>query len=117
MKGYEKEARERWGGTEAFREYEKRGKDDAASAQGLMKIFNAIGKLKDLPADDPSVQTEISGLQKYITDNYYTCTDEILLGLGETYSADARFRESIDKAGGEGCAEFVSEAIRVRKGG
>ena len=30
----------------------------------------------------------VKKLQKYITDNFYTCTDQILAGLGEMYVAD-----------------------------
>ena len=107
---YENEARERWGGTEAYREFEKKKPDDGA-AEGLMLIFGRIGELKNLPPDDPSVQAKVAELQQYITDNFYTCTDEILSGLGKMYSADERFRKNIDKTGGEGTARFASKAI------
>ena len=39
--------------------------------------------------------------------------EEILAGLGEMYVTDERFRENIDKVGGEGTAAFVSKAIAV----
>lgn len=51
-------------------------------------------------------------LQKYITANYYTCTDEILAGLGKMYVADERFKKNINKYG-EGTVEFASKAIAV----
>ena len=51
-------------------------------------------------------------LQQYITDNFYTCTKEILSGLGEMYVLDERFRENMDKHG-EGTAEFVRDVIRI----
>ena len=51
-------------------------------------------------------------LQAYITDSYYTCTDEIIAGLGKMYVADERFKNNIDKYG-EGTADFVAEAIAV----
>ncbi|MBQ7714459.1 MAG: TipAS antibiotic-recognition domain-containing protein [Clostridia bacterium] len=113
MKRYDDEVRARWGYTEAFSEFQKKSKDPDAAADGLMKIFERIGKLKDLPPDDGAVQAEIARLQKYVTDNYYTCTDEILSGLGMMYSADERFRKNIDKAGGDGTARFASDAIKV----
>lgn len=50
-------------------------------------------------------------LQSFITENFYTCTDEILMGLGEMYVSDERFKQNIDSAGGEGTAEFVKQAI------
>ena len=42
----------------------------------------------------------------------YTCTDEILAGLGQMYAADERFKKNIDKYG-DGTAEFAKEGIRV----
>jgi len=109
---YNDEVKKRWGDTEAYREFERRAPGDDA-AKGLMGIFSRLGELKGLPPEDSAVQAEISRLQKYITGNYYTCTDEILYGLGEMYSADPRFKESIDNAGGEGTASFVTKAIRT----
>lgn len=49
-------------------------------------------------------------LKAHITANYYTCTDEILAGLGKMYVADERFEKYIDKCC-EGTAEFVADAI------
>ncbi len=63
----------------------------------------------------PSVRkrtVSLTKLQAYITENYYTCNDEILAGLGEVYVADDRFKKNIDKHGG-GTAGFVSEGIRI----
>ena len=58
--------------------------------------------------------TFCSGKKKkaHITANYYTCTDEILAGLGKMYVADDRFKKNIDKYS-EGTAEFASAAIAV----
>ena len=79
----------------------------------LMAQFAELGKLKNLAPAAPEVQTAICKLQQFITDHFYTCTPEILAGLGEMYVADERFRENIDKAGGEGTTAFVSKAIAV----
>ena len=76
-----------------------------------MKCFAELGELKRLSPDAPEVQTAIQHLQQFITDHFYTCTPEILAGLGEMYAADDRFRENIDKAGGEGTAAFAAKAI------
>ena len=61
----------------------------------------------------PEAQAAIRDLQQFITDHFYTCTLEILAGLGEMYVADDRFRKNIDEAGGEGTADFVAQAIRA----
>ena len=50
--------------------------------------------------------------KRYITENYYCCTKEILAGLGQMYVADERFKNNIDKHA-DGTAAFISEAIAV----
>ena len=62
--------------------------------------------------DSAEVQELVKKLQNYITENYYTCTDEILAGLGQMYLADERFKSNIDKYA-VGTAEFVSKAISI----
>ncbi len=109
IEDYKKEAKQRWGETSPFKEYEQRGKDQ--NGDKLMQIFAQIGKLKNLSAKDTKVQSKIAELQKFITDNYYTCTDEILKGLSEMYVSDGRFKKNIDGVGGDGTAEFVKQAI------
>ena len=107
------EVREKWGGTAAYQEYQQREKDGGADTAGLMEQFAVLGRLKGLPAEAAEVQEAVRGLQQFITRHFYTCTPEILAGLGEMYVADERFRRNIDKAGGEGTAEFAARAIRV----
>ncbi len=108
------EVKEKWGGTAAYREYRQREKAGGAGDPAeLMARFAELGGLKHLPPAVPEVQTAIRSLQQFITDHFYTCTPEILAGLGEMYAADDRFRQNIDKAGGEGTAEFAAQAIRV----
>ena len=63
-------------------------------------------------ADSEETQSLVKVLQTYITDNYYTCTNEILAGLGLMYIADERFKNNIDSHS-LGAAEFISEAIKV----
>ena len=116
---YKTEARERWGNTYAYREHELKTKNYAnekwAEAKaGLMAIFAEIAALKEngASADSAEAQALVAKLQAHITENYYTCTDELLAGLGRMYVADERFKKNIDKYG-KGTAEFVAEAIAV----
>ena len=115
-KTYVEEAKERWGDTAAWREFEKRSGSADEAADGLMKLFARLGKLKELPPESEEAQAAIADIQQYITDHFYECTDEIFAGLGEMYVADERFRKIIDKAGGDGKAKFVRDAIRARFG-
>ena len=78
----------------------------------MMQIFSEIGEIRHLPANSAEAQTLIRKLQRFITEHYYTCTDEILKGLGQLYTADKRFKENIDKAGGAGTAEFTANVIK-----
>ena len=119
MKNYETEARSRWGNTDAYREHEQTTKNYTKEKwteanDGLMAIFAEFAALKNSGASADSVEAQalVAKLQAHITANYYTCTDEILAGLGKMYVADERFKKNIDKCG-EGTAEFVSEGIRI----
>ena len=119
MKNYQTEARARWGNTDAYREHEHKTKNYtnekwAEANDGLMSIFAEFAALKNsgATADSAEAQALVVKLQAHITANYYTCTDEILAGLGKMYVADERFKKNIDKYG-EGTAEFVSEGIRI----
>mgnify|MGYP001500105696 CR=1 FL=1 len=112
-KTYFEEAKERWGYTAAWREFEKQSSSADDAADGLIKLFARLGDLKKLPPECNEVQAAVSDIQQYITAHYYECTDEIFAGLGEMYVVDERFRKNIDKAGGDGTAEFARDAIRL----
>ena len=116
---YKTEARSRWGNTDAYRENEQKTKNYtkekwAEANGGLMAIFAefAVCKESGVSADSAEAQALVAKLQAHITANYYTCTDEILAGLGKMYVSDERFKKNIDKYG-EGTAEFASEGIRI----
>ena len=119
MKKYENEARDRYGNTAAYKEHEQKTKNYtkekwAEANDGMMAIFAefAVRKQNGAEADSDEAQALVAKLQAHITANYYTCTDEILAGLGEMYVADERFKKNIDKHG-EGAAVFASAAIEV----
>ena len=115
---YEAEVKAKLGNTKAYQEYRQRdiarkGESYSKMANELMSMFSELGELKHLTPDADEVQKKIAAVQAFITEHYYVCTDEILSGLGEMYVGDERFRNNIDKAGGEGTADFVKQAIVV----
>ena len=119
MSNYETEARARWGETEAYREHTQKTKNYtkekwAEVNEGLLAIFAAFAACKNsgANADSAKAQALVVNLQAYITASYYTCTDEILAGLGKMYTLDERFKQNIDKYGA-GTAEFAAEAIEA----
>ena len=116
---YQVEVRERYGGTAAYREHQQKTKNYtkekwAEANDGLMAIFAEFAACKGngASADSAEAQELVTKLQAHITANYYTCTDEILAGIGKMYVADERFKKNIDKYG-EGTAEFAAEGIRI----
>lgn len=110
---YADEVKQRWGNTDAYKEFVKRNSDSADKTDELMRIFAEIGKVKHLSVTCENVQNLIKRLQNFITENDYTCTDKILKSLGQMYVNDERFKSNIDKAGGSGTAEFTAKAIEA----
>ena len=109
---YTAEVKEKWGNTVAYQEFQQHEKGGSTdNPADLMRHFAKMGELKHLAPTSPEAQTAIRDLQQFITDHFYTCTPEILAGLGQMYVADNRFRWNIDKAGGEGTADFVAQVI------
>ena len=113
------EARERWGKTDAYKEHAEKtkhyGKDKWNSlAADMDLIFGAFAECLKNGAEPGAeeVQNLVKRLQDHITANYYACTNEILMGLGQMYTADDRFRTNIDKHAA-GTAAFAGEAIAV----
>ena len=114
---YARRAKEQWGNTAEYKESEEKAKGRTKEEEKdvmvqFMKIFTEFGAIKDQAPDGAEAQSQVKKLQDYITEHFYQCSDEILSGLGQMYAADGEFKENIDRAGGEGTAVFVSDAIR-----
>ncbi len=116
---YGAEAKEKWGGTAAYKESEAKtagySKEKwSGVVDGMNRIFAEFAECKrgGDAANSQKAQALVKKLKEYITENFYNCTDEILAGLGQMYVCDERFKNNIDKAG-DNTAEFVSEAIGI----
>ena len=115
---YAAEAKRKWGNTDAYKEFEQKTagqtKDQIQSTgDALMDIFVEIGAVRHLDPASEEAQALIAKLQNFITANYYTCTKQILKGLGMMYIAGDSMTENINTAGGEGTAEFAHQAIEI----
>ena len=110
---YAEEAKQRWGNTAAYKEFEQRHTDHSQAAALIDAVFEEYAELNraGVSPDSEPAKITVEKLQQCITDNFYTCTDDILKGLGQMYVADDRFRKNIDRHG-EGTAEFVSACIK-----
>ena len=115
---YAAQAKASWGETPEYKEYEEKSgsrtrEEENTFARQMMAIFAEIGEHRDGdPASEP-VQALVAKLQDFISKHYYTCSGKILSGLGQMYAAGGEMTATIDKAGGEGTAVFVSKAIAV----
>ena len=115
---YADEAKQRWGNTDSYKESEKKTAGYSADKwgevnAGLNAVLAEFASIKDVEApESEKAQLLVKKLQTYITDNFYTCTPEILAGLGQMYVADERFKSNIDK-NGNGTAEYISESIKI----
>ena len=110
---YAEEAKQRWGKTAAYEEFEQRHTDPSQAAALLDAVFEEFAELNraGVSPDSEPAKIEVEKLQQCITDNFYTCTDDILKGLGQMYVADDRFRKNIDRHG-EGTAAYASACIK-----
>ena len=113
---YAAQAKQSWGNTEAWREYEQKNggrtrEQEKALGDGLMQVLAGFQAMKSQPLDAPEVQAKVKELQDYITEHFYTCTPDILRGLGQMYGAGGEMTDNIDSFGGEGTAAYASEAI------
>lgn len=118
LEDYACQAQAAWGHTDAWQDYAARERtrqpgDSAAYGQQLMDMLGQFGRTRPASPDSPEAQAFVGQLQAFISDHFYTCSDEVLLGLADLYETDD-FRRSIDRAGGEGTAAFIARAIRSR---
>lgn len=118
MNDHRAQAKVLWGKTEAYREYEEKSKGRSKQreqdlGQQLMELFVQLGDLRNTEPGSEAAQSWVCSLQAFITEHYYNCTDQILLGLGNMYAAGGSFTENIDAAGGPGTAEFAKKAIEI----
>lgn len=112
------EAKAKWGATDAYKEYEQKTAGQSpdqlrASGNELMEIFARFGAIRHLSPESGEAQALVRELQQFITAHYYTCTPQILRGLGQMYAAGGSMSDNIDRSGGAGTADFAARAIAV----
>lgn len=118
MDEYAAQAKADWGDTEAYREYEQKSEgrsneDNCLLGGQMMDIFTEFGSIRGSDPASDAAQSLVKTLQGFISEHYYTCTKDILRGLGQMYAGGGDMTESIDRCGGEGTAEFAAAAIRT----
>ena len=114
---YSAQAETLYGKTDAWQEYQQKSKgrpkgQEQALGEGILELFTKLGAMKEMSPESSEVQSWVQQLQSYITEHFYNCTPQILMGLGEMYAGGGSMTENIDAAGGKGTGEFAREAIR-----
>lgn len=116
---YQKEAEERWGTTDAYKESLSRVK--AMGKSGLKKIFDEsqiivqeIVTLMDYKVTSHEVQRAVAKHRANIG-HFYTVSDEIYEGLAHMYVDDPRFKATYEKVK-PGLADFLSRAMLASLG-
>lgn len=115
---YAAQVKAAWGTTAAYKEYEEKSQgrtaeDDRKIQTQMMDIFAEFGAVRSTDPGSEEAQALVKKLQDFITEHFYTCTDEILSSLGKMYAGGGDFTTNIDRYGGEGTAEFASKAIDI----
>ena len=118
MDEYASRARESWGNTPEWKEYEEksqgRSEEESASISlKMMEIFREFGAMRDMGPGSDAAQAQVQKLKTFITENLYTCSDQILLSLGKAYGSGGEMNENIDRYGGEGTGGFAMEAVKI----
>ncbi|MBP0967484.1 MAG: MerR family transcriptional regulator [Oscillospiraceae bacterium] len=115
---YAARAKEEWGHTSEYKESQQKAADrtpaeEDAMIRSFMRLFTEFGAMRGQAPDSEPVQKQVERLKAFISGHFYTCTDEILTGLGKMYAAGGEFTENIDRAGGAGTAAFTAAAIEA----
>lgn len=115
---YARQAKENWGKTEAYKEFEQKTagqtrQEQQQISEKMMEIFVEFGQMTDRDPGSEIAQKQVKKLQDYITENFYTCTTPILASFSRLYGGGGDFTEYIDKAGGVGTAGFAARAIEI----
>ncbi|MBQ3907301.1 MAG: MerR family transcriptional regulator [Lachnospiraceae bacterium] len=118
LEEYSKKAKEQWGTTAEYKEFEKKSKgrtkdDNDGIMADFMKIFEEFGAMKDTDPASAEAKAQVEKLQAYISEHFYQCSNDVLFGLGQMYAAGDEFTENIDKMGGAGTAQFTYQAIKA----
>jgi DNA-binding transcriptional MerR regulator len=116
-KEYEKEAEERWGSTDAYKESARRTKrytkEDWVEVRKETEAVNeALAALMDagVSADDPRAMDLAEQHRLTIDERFYPCSHEMQSGLAEMYVADPRFTANYEKVR-SGLARYLHDAI------
>lgn len=114
-----REAEERWGDTDAYRESMRRMKSYTKDDWARMKVEGEVNEAAmaalleagAAPADEEA-RAVAERMRRHIADWFYPCSHEMHGWLADMYLSDPRFRAHYDDRAA-GLAAFVSAAIHA----
>lgn len=115
---YAAKAKAAYGQTAEYREFKEKAKERTKEQTRdlniqMMEIFKEFGAMRRESPESEEVQNQVKKLQDFITENFYTCSEKVLHGLGTMYAGGGELTVSIDTVGGQGTAEFAYQAIKA----
>ncbi len=114
MEEYKKEAKARWGNTDAYKQSQKRTAhwtkvDYNRLAENTTSLTQELADTMDKGFDSPEFQALVDQHHQAI-ELFYDCSPEMYSGLASMYVADQRFKDFYDKFR-PGLAETLQKAI------
>ena len=113
------EAEQRWGGTNPYRESQRRAANytkadwERIKAQGRPAIEQVVSAMNaGKPAYSDEAMAGAEAHRKQIDDAFYECSYEMHVGLAEMYIADPRFTATYEKVA-PGLAQYLHDAIKA----
>lgn len=118
MNEYSQQAKSLYGKTDAYKEFTQKSKKRTKEQEKdlgaqVMAFFARLGHMRPCAPDSEAAQNWARELQDFFTENFYTCTPQILESLAESYAGGGSMTENIDKAGGAGTGAFAKEVIDI----
>lgn len=110
-----KEIVKEYGSTTEVKEFEEKQKNKVGSWENLDKtageIFNQFSLLMNHPVYNIQVQRLVQDWQIYISNNFFMCSNEMLLTLGDMYVTCKKYADYFDNIC-VGLNSFIYEAIQ-----
>ncbi len=118
MDDYNAQAKALYGKTDAYKEFQQKSEKRTAQQEKdlgaqVMDFFARLGKMRPCDPGCEEAQAWAKELQAFFTENYYTCTPQILGSLAQSYAGGGSMTENIDKVGGAGTGAFAKEVIDI----
>lgn len=113
---YSAQAKALYGKTDAYKEFAQKSANRTTQQEQdlgaqVMAFFARLGKMRPCDPNCEQAQVWAKELQEFFTENFYTCTPQILGSLAESYAGGGSMTENIDEIGGAGTGAFAKEVI------